>query len=177
AVQGLGHVGFHLCRLLHDAGAQLIVSDVAADRMQRAVSAFGAVPVEPEAIAGVEVEVFAPCALGGAISGATRRRLKAGVIAGAANNQLETPGDGMALHRDRVLYAPDYVINAGGLISVAWDILRRGESYDRAAVSAEVAKIGDRLDAIFKVSARTNRPPEQVADAKARQCLAVPAVA
>ncbi|MDE0372513.1 MAG: amino acid dehydrogenase [Rhodospirillales bacterium] len=175
AVQGLGHVGFHLCRLLHDAGAQLIVSDVAADRMQRAVSAFGAVPVEPEAIAGVEV--FAPCALGGAISGATRRRLKAGVIAGAANNQLETPGDGMALHRDRVLYAPDYVINAGGLISVAWDILRRGESYDRAAVSAEVAKIGDRLDAIFKVSARTNRPPEQVADAKARECLAVPAVA
>ena len=177
AVQGLGHVGFHLSRLLHDAGAQLIVSDVAADRVQRAMSAFGAVPVEPDAIAGVEAEVFAPCALGGAVNGATRRRLKAGVIAGAANNQLETPGDGMALHRDGVLYAPDYVINAGGLISVAQDILRRGEPYDRAAVGADVAGIGDRLETIFKVSARTNRPPEQVADALARECLAVPAVA
>jgi len=177
AVQGLGHVGFHPCRLLHDAGAQLIVSDVAADRMQRAVSAFGAVPVEPEAIAGVEAEVFAPCALGGAINGATRRQLKAGVIAGAANNQLETPGDGRALHRDGVLCAPDYVINAGGLMSVAQDILGRGEPYDRAAVSADVTKIGDRLDAIFRTSGRSGRPPEQVADAMARDCLAVPAVA
>jgi len=177
AVQGLGHVGFHLCRLLHDAGAQLIVSEVVADRVQRAASAFGAVPVEPEAIAGVEAEVFAPCALGGAINGATRRQLKAGVIAGAANNQLETPGDGMALHRDGVLYAPDYVINAGGLISVAQDILGRGEPYDRAAVSADVTKIGDRLDAIFRTSGRSGRPPEQVADAMARDCLAVPAVA
>lgn len=177
AVQGLGHVGFHLSRLLHDAGAQLIVSDVVADRVRRAVRAFGAVPVEPEAIAGAEAEVFAPCALGGAINAVTRRRLKAGVIAGAANNQLETPGDGMALHRDGVLYAPDYVINAGGLISVAWDILRRGEAYDRATVSVDVTKIGDRLDAIFRTSGSSDRPPGQVADAMARECLAVPAVA
>ncbi len=177
AVQGLGHVGLQLCRLLHDAGARLVVSDVAPEPVERAADEFGALAVGPDAIAGAEAEVFAPCALGGAVNRAMRSRLRARVVAGAANNQLASPEDGVALHRDGVLYAPDYVINAGGLINVAQDILYRGEPYDRAAVAAAVAGIGHRLDAIFEASARGGRPPGQVADAMARECLAVRVVA
>lgn len=177
AVQGLGHVGHQLCRLLHDAGARLVVSDVVRERVELAADEFGAEVVGPDAVAGADAEVFAPCALGGAVDRATRGRLRARVVAGAANNQLASPEDGVALHRAGVLYAPDYVINAGGLISVAQDILHRGAPYDRVAVEAAVAGIGDRLEMIFEASARGARPPEQIADAMAQECLAVPAVA
>ena len=177
AVQGLGHVGHRLCGLLHEAGARLVVSDVVTERVERAADAFGARAVGPDAIAAAEAEVFAPCALGGAVDRATRTRLRARVVAGAANNQLASPEDGVALHRAGVLYAPDYVINAGGLISVAQDILHRGAPYDRAAVEGAVAGIGDRLDMIFEAGARGARPPEQIADAMARERLTVPAAA
>ncbi len=170
AVQGLGQVGLHLCQLLHEAGARLVVSDVVADRVQQAVTRWSATSVAPDAIIGEKVDVFAPCALGGIINRETRKQLRAGVVAGAANNQLESPGDGVSLHSAGVLYAPDYVINAGGLISGSWDILRRNEPFNRTAAAETVAGIGPRLQAIFNESSR-NQSPEQVAYAMAQKRL------
>ena len=177
AVQGLGHVGFALCERLRAAGARLIVADIAPEAVARAVSELGATAADPDEIIGVEADVFAPCALGGVIDGAAARRLRAAIVAGAANNQLAAPAHGAALHRRGILYAPDYVINAGGLINISWDVLRPGELYDRAAALAEVARIGGRLADIFARGARRNRPPEEIADALARERLAPPAAA
>ena len=171
AVQGVGHVGYHLCRLLHGAGADLVVSDVSATMVARAAVEFGAATVAPDAIYDAEVDLFAPCALGGAINRDTVPRLKAAIVAGAANNQLAEPMDGRALHRRGILYAPDYVINAGGLINVSWDVLHRGEPYDRAEVLDQVARIDPVLTAIFARAAAEGRPANEVADALARDRL------
>ena len=168
AVQGVGHVGYHLCRLLHGAGADLVVSDVSATMVARAAVEFGAATVAPDAIYDPDVDLFAPCALGGAINRDTVPRLKAAIVAGAANNQLAEPMDGRALHRRGILYAPDYVINAGGLINVSWDVLHRGEPYDRAEVLDQVARIDPVLTAIFARAAAEGRPANEVADALAR---------
>ncbi len=171
AVQGLGHVGTHLCRMLHAAGAELVVTDVVPDALGRAVIELGARVMPPADIVAADVDVFAPCALGGAITADSVPRLRAGIVAGAANNQLATPDDGLALQRRGILYASDYVINAGGLINVAWDVLHRGEAYDRDRVLAEVANIGPRLRDIFARAEREGRSPHQVADAMARERL------
>ena len=177
AVQGLGHVGFNLCRLLHEAGARLVAADIADDAVRRAATAFDAVSVRPEGIAAAKADVFAPCALGGAIDARTRARLKAGAVAGAANNQLARPEDGAGLHRDGILYAPDFVINAGGLIAGSWDLLHRGEPFDRERALAAVGRIGDRLDAIFRASADCGRPPERIAEQMAAERLSRPVAA
>ncbi|MDH5589447.1 MAG: leucine dehydrogenase [Gemmatimonadota bacterium] len=118
AVQGLGHVGYYLCGDLAGEGAKLVVTDIDADRVQRVVDEFGATAVEPDAIYGVEAEVFAPCALGAVVNDDTLGRFKFDIVAGAANNQLARSQHGDALHEKGILYAPDYVINAGGLINV-----------------------------------------------------------
>ena len=177
AVQGLGHVGYNLCRLLHEDGARLVVADPAARRAARAADEFGAAVVAPEAILDADADVFAPCALGGVIDAGAPGRLKARVVAGAANNQLADAAAGEALRRRGILYAPDYVINAGGLINVSWEVLRRGEAYDRASALAEVAAIGPRLEAIFERAARRGVAPERVADEMARERLARPTAA
>jgi len=119
AVQGLGHVGMHLCRYLAKEGARLIVTDLHQDAVDRAVHEFDAVAVTPDNIYGVKADVYAPCALGGTINNRTISMLQAKIIAGSANNILATCEDGAALHKRGILYAPDYVINAGGLIKVA----------------------------------------------------------
>ncbi len=119
AVQGLGSVGSHLCRLLTDAGAHLIVTDLHDKAVEDAVRQFGAMAVAPDEIYEVEADVYAPCALGGTINDATLPRLKAWIVAGSANNPLATASHGDDLRRRGILYAPDYVINAGGLITVA----------------------------------------------------------
>lgn len=172
AVQGLGSVGFELCRLLHAAGARLIVADIAAAPVERAVAAFGAAAVAPEAIMEAQADVFAPCALGGVLDDAAARRMKAGAVAGAANNQLADAGAGRTLHGRGILYAPDYVINAGGVINASWEVARRSETYDRAAALAAVAGIEDRLGAIFTRAAAQDTPPERVADEMVRERLA-----
>lgn len=164
AVQGLGHVGYALCGMLRAAGARLVVADVDADRAARAAAEFDARAVAPEEIFAAGADVFAPCALGGAVNRRTRGLIEAAVVAGAANNQLAAPEDGRALHRRGILYAPDYVINAGGLMNVSWDVLRPGEPYDRARALADTARIGASLDSIFAASARRGLPPEAVAD-------------
>ena len=141
AVQGLGHVGYHLCKLLSEEGAQLIVTDIEPDLVQRVVKEFKALAVSPEAIYGVESDVFSPCALGAVINDATLPQMKCTIIAGSANNELECHVHGELLSQKNILYAPDYVINAGGLIDVYYE----GPNYDVKEVKDHVERIYDTL--------------------------------
>ena len=117
-VQGLGNVGYHLCAFLHEEGARLTVTDIDEERIARVRDDFGAQVVGADEIYAVEADVFAPCALGAVVNDDTLKVLKVKIVAGAANNQLAEARHGEELHRRQVLYAPDYVINAGGLINV-----------------------------------------------------------
>lgn len=173
AVQGTGHVGYHLCRMLRSAGADLVVTDVSEQALERVVVEFGAQAVTPDAIYDSPADVFAPCALGGAINKDTVSRLRVAIVAGAANNQLAEPADGIALHRRGILFAPDYVINAGGLINVSWDVLHRGEPYDGDATLAEVSKIDGTLTALFERASAEGQPTHVIADKMARDRLRV----
>jgi leucine dehydrogenase len=122
-VQGVGHVGYYLCEDLAAEGAKLTVTDIDAERVQRVVDEFGAASVDPEAVYDVEADIFAPCALGAVVNDDTIERFKFDVIAGGANNQLARSDlHGPALMQRDILYAPDYVINAGGLINVYGEI-------------------------------------------------------
>lgn len=168
-VQGLGKVGLPLCRLLFQEGAALVVADVDADRVARVVDEFGATPVAPEAIHRVPADAFAPCALGGILNRDTIPELMAAVVAGSANNQLASPADGWALHRRGILYAPDYVANAGGLIYLAVSQIE-GES-DRSRIVAGVRGIGDTLRQIFSRAERDELPTAVIADRLAEERL------
>src|SRR5690606_21902768 len=118
AVQGVGHVGYHLCSHLAAEGAKLIVTDIDEEKVQRVVRDFDAEAVAPDRIYGVDAEIFAPCALGAVVNDETIPQFKFQIIAGAANNQLAEERHGTELMRRGILYAPDYAINAGGLINV-----------------------------------------------------------
>lgn len=170
AVQGVGGVGYHLARLLAAEGARLFVADVRAAASERVADEFGATAIAVEDIVAHEVEIFAPCALGAILNAQSIPQLKAKVVAGAANNQLATDRDGMALHAAGVLYAPDYVINAGGIINVFHEY--HGAASE-AQVSAAIALIPGRLTDIFECSRRENRPTNQIADELARARIAV----
>lgn len=168
AVQGLGNVGFDLCRALHEAGASLIVTDMAAERVQKAESLFGAKAVSLHDIYSVDTDIFAPCALGAILNDESIPLLKAKVIAGCANNQLALPRHGQMLHDAGILYAPDYAINAGGIINVCYEYLGTlSGGYDREKAFAHIAHIPDTLAEIFAKSRATNRPTHEVADALA----------
>ncbi len=169
AVQGVGHVGANLCQLLHDAGAKLIIADVNHDNLNAVSSAYPVEIVAPAEILFSDVDVLAPCALGNVFSSATIPQLKTKVIAGAANNQLSTVADGAMLTECEILYAPDYVINAGGIISVSHEY--HGDSSEEK-VRADVAKIPQRLHAIFDEAASTGRPTNELADELARRLIA-----
>ena len=170
AVQGLGHVGMYLCEELFNLGASLVVADINPARVSEAQMRFGAVGVSVDDILTQAVDVVAPCALGGAISEYVARYIKAGIVAGAANNQLLTPEAGRILGERGVLYAPDYVINAGGIIMVQGEL--SGDN-DTAVVTAKVDAIGGRLDAIFARAARDNVITNEVADTMAKDKLRV----
>lgn len=165
AVQGLGSVGWNLCRYLHDDGAQLIVTDIDKAAVTRAVETFGATAVPSEEIYGVQAEVFAPCALGAIINDETLKVLKTSVVAGSSNNQLAEPRHGLELHNRGILYAPDYVINAGGVINISHE----GPDYDKARAFKHVAKIHDTLTEIFKRSAAAGVPTFEAADRLAEE--------
>lgn len=146
AVQGLGNVGLELCRRLHAAGASLVVADLDRARLALVQERFGAMAARPEEIHRLAADVYAPCALGGVLSEATIPELAARIVAGSANNQLAGPEDGARLAARGILYAPDYVINAGGIVNVAAEI---GGRYDREAVTRKVCAIADTLAEIF----------------------------
>ncbi|MFC5540291.1 MAG: Glu/Leu/Phe/Val dehydrogenase dimerization domain-containing protein [Bacilli bacterium] len=154
AVQGLGNVAYHLCKHLHEEGAKLIVTDINQDRVKRAVDEFGAEAVEPEDIYKQEVDIFSPCALGAIINDETIPQLKAKVIAGSANNQLKESRHGQILHEKGIVYAPDYVINAGGVINVADELY----GYNRERAMKRVEMIYDSLTKIFRMSKEENIP-------------------
>jgi leucine dehydrogenase len=145
AVQGVGKVGYHLVKHLVEAEAEVIVADVDVDAVARAVNELGVDTADPDKIHAVACDVFAPCALGGSIRDDTLPELKCSVVAGSANNQLERPEHGRALHELGILYAPDYVINAGGLINVA-DELR---GYDERRALERVRGIYRSLREVF----------------------------
>lgn len=163
AIQGVGNVGYRLARHLHEAGATLWVTDLHQPAVDRAVVEFGATPVAMEAIHALEVDVFAPCALGAVLNERSIPQIKARVIAGAANNQLAKPRDGLRLLEHGLLYAPDYVINAGGIIDIHYE----GPGYDEAQVHAHLQRIGVTLGEIFTRSSATGRPSGEIADAMA----------
>jgi leucine dehydrogenase len=118
AVQGVGHVGYYLCENLAAEGASLIVTDISDDKVARCVEDFGAEAVKADEIYAVDADIFAPCALGAIVNEKTLPQLKVKIIAGAANNQLAKHENAKAVQEADILYAPDYVINAGGLINV-----------------------------------------------------------
>jgi leucine dehydrogenase len=168
AVQGAGGVGYHLCGMLADAGATLSVADVRAAAVEQVCDEFKARPVAVEDILALETDVLAPCALGAVLNLQSIPRLRARIIAGAANNQLAQGQDGQALPAAGILYAPDYVINAGGIISVAREYQGGGTA---AQVVADIQGIPARLTEIFERARRENRPTNAVADEMARARL------
>lgn len=170
AVQGLGHVGLHLCRLLHGEGARLVVTDLRPATMERAADEFGALPVAAEAIYDTDAEVFAPCALGGVINDGTVERLKARIVAGSANNQLAEDRHGARLAERGILYAPDYVINAGGLINIHHERDPRG--YDRERAFAHVGRIEQTLADLFARAAASGIATHTAADRMAADRMA-----
>jgi leucine dehydrogenase len=168
AVQGTGNVGAGLCSLLAQAGAKLIIADIDPARRNVLAAVHGATVVDVAEIAGVQADVFAPCALGGALNNLTIPLLKAKVVCGGANNQLATAADGAALLARGITYAPDYVVNAGGIINVAAEYL--GETTRQ--VRGRVHRIGARLHTILDQASRENLPVHVVADRMAQQIIA-----
>lgn len=169
AVQGLGKVGLTLCRLLAQERARLVVADVDPERVACAVEQLGAIAVDPQAIHRADADAFAPCALGGVLNRRTILELNACVVAGSANNQLASPADGWTLHRRGILYAPDYVANAGGLVCLAVGQIE--SQPDRAIIAARVRGIGNTLRRVFDRARREDLPTALVADRIAEQRL------
>ncbi|MHB1544173.1 MAG: Glu/Leu/Phe/Val dehydrogenase dimerization domain-containing protein [Gammaproteobacteria bacterium] len=168
AIQGVGHVGLHLARLLRKEKAQVFVTDIHADRVQRAVEEYGCEAVTGDQIYDLKVDVFAPCALGGSINPETLPRLRCKIVAGSANNQLATPECGTELDRRGILYTPDYALNAGGLINVALEI----EGYQRELAERRVNAIYDIIKKIFEHAAARGIPTWKAADAIAEERIA-----
>jgi leucine dehydrogenase len=176
AIQGLGHVGRELAQLLNQQGAELIVTDIHGQAVEWAVRELGARAVLPEAIYDAEVDVFAPCALGAILDDQAIPRLKAKVVAGSANNQLAEDRHGDVLRARGILYAPDYVINAGGLIYVSGDAACHGPAcFDHDAALARVAGIHDTLMAIFQRAEADGLATSAAADRLAEERFEKPA--
>lgn len=168
AVQGVGHVGYHLCKELHAAGAKLSVADVDPLKAERAQREFKAEIVPLDKIFEIECDVIAPCALGSALNDQTIPRIRARIVAGAANNQLALPRHGDDLHARGLLYAPDYAINAGGLINVAQEVV----GYDPQKAREKTMKIYDTIYEIADRSAKTGTPTYRIADMLVEEKLA-----
>lgn len=168
AIQGVGHVGEALARLLHAAGARLIVADVDSSRVARVAVALGAEVASSAQVLAAHADIFAPCALGGVFHAGSVGVVRARVICGAANNQLATPADGERLAQRGILYAPDYVVNAGGIINVAGEYL----GWAPEAVAARVEATGERLAAVLDHAEAQDLPPHAAADRLARAAIA-----
>jgi leucine dehydrogenase len=170
AIQGAGNVGAHLADKLHAAGAKLVIADLNEAAARRVAERTGARVVATNEIFDVEADVFAPCALGGAVSAETLPRLRPRIVAGAANNVLASPEVGVELFKRGVLYAPDYVINGGGIINVAGEIraLEAGEAFDPAWVETKLDRLMETLAEVLDRSAAERRPPHEVANEIAR---------
>ncbi len=167
SVQGLGHVGYYLCEYLHKEGAKLIVTDINQNNLDRVVNDFDATPVAPDGIYQQAVDVYAPCALGAVINDTTLPLLNTKIVAGAANNQLAEDRHGIELLKKGILYAPDYVINAGGIINVSFE-----NNYNREVAYDKVSCIYQTLEDIFSQADKEDKATNIVADEMARAKVA-----
>ncbi|HEY8393292.1 MAG TPA: Glu/Leu/Phe/Val dehydrogenase dimerization domain-containing protein [Thermaerobacter sp.] len=169
AIQGLGHVGYHLARLLREAGAELIVTDIDPERAERAAREFDARVVPPDTVYDAECDIFAPCALGAILNDETISRLRCRIVAGSANNQLAEPRHAAELERRGIVYAPDYVINGGGVIHVAEETAPGG--YNRERAFAKVATIYDKVRAVLRIAREEGITTAEAADRLAERRL------
>ncbi len=167
-VQGLGRVGYHLCKHLAEEGARLSVADIEDERVRKAVTEFGATAVAPDDVYGIDADIFSPCALGAVINDDTLDTLKVDIVAGSANNQLAETRHGGALHDRGIVYAPDYVISAGGICSVYGEL----EGWTAAQSMEKAGGIYDSLLQIFEHAREENIPTSQAADSVARRRIA-----
>jgi len=165
AIQGLGHVGYYLAKHLHEEGAKLIVTDIHEDVIKRVVDEMGAKVVGCEEIFGVDADIFAPCAMGAVINDETIPQFKFRIIAGAANNILKEDRHGDKLHELGILYAPDYVINSGGVINVADEL--EGYNYERAL--AKIEMVYDNVAKVIEIAKRDKIPTYKAADRMAEE--------
>lgn len=165
AVQGLGHVGYALCQHLSKAGAKLVVADINTGAVKRAEAELGASAHNPDTIHAADVDIFAPCALGGVINEKSVGDIKAGIVGGAANNQLSTSEMGEALRARDILYCPDYVINAGGIINVAAEL---SGDFNPEWVEGKLDGITQTLIDILADSKSKNLATNLIADEMAR---------
>lgn len=168
SIQGVGKVGYNLCKYLSKEGAKLIVSDYVQDRIDRVKKEFGAESVGKDDIYSVKCDVFSPCAIGAIINDETIGQFKCPIIAGSANNQLAEPRHGDKLHEMGILYAPDYVINAGGLINVYNELTK----YSEERATNIVLKIYDNVKKVIEISKRDNIPTYIAADRVAEERIA-----
>ena len=167
-VQGAGKVAVALCRYLHAEGARLVITDIDEGKVKRAVEEFGATPVAPDVIYDQPGDIYAPCALGATINDDTLPRLKVQLIAGAANNQLAEERHGIELEKRGLLYAPDYVINSGGLINVYGEL----ERWPQERAQRKAQEIYDAILKIFAIASRDGIPSFQAADRLAEERIA-----
>jgi leucine dehydrogenase len=174
AVQGLGHVGMELCRILHESGARLIVADIDERKAKAAADAFGAKAVSVQEILAAKCDVLAPCALGGILSFSTILRIQARLICGAANNQLDTIECARRLQGRGITYAPDFIVNAAGICSVASEILGID---DPAWVKAKIMGLGQTLCEVLEHSRKTRESTAVVAERIARSRIGTRAAA
>jgi leucine dehydrogenase len=165
SLQGCGNVGYHLAKALHEAGAKLVVTDIDPERVKRVVAEFGAVLLAPDDIYAVRADIFAPCALGAVINDKTIPQLRVEIVAGAANNQLQDERHGDELHRRGILYVPDYVANAGGVINVYSELA--GWSSARAFRKAD--EIYDTVLRVLTIAKQDGLPTHEAADRLAEQ--------
>jgi leucine dehydrogenase len=167
AIQGCGKTGYHLAQELNAANAKLVVADVDAKMAARVVDDFGATAVAPQEIFGVRADVFAPCALGGVINDQTIPQLQVEIVAGAANNQLLEDRHADVLHERGILFTPDYVSNAGGVMSGCRELLSWNTEQTFKAVDA----IYDKVLKVLDLARENNVPPARMADRMAREIL------
>ena len=167
AVQGLGSVGFAVAEHLHAAGAELLVSDLDMGRTQLAVEQFDAHPVTHDALLGTPCDIFSPCGMGAILNGHSVTQLRCAAVAGSANNQLTNLQVADQLEGRGILYAPDYVINAGGLIHAA--LTHQGQ--ESSVITAHLSKIGARLTEIYAHAQAEKRSPAQVAEMLAQKLV------
>ncbi len=168
AIQGLGHVGFDLARRLVTAGAEVRAADMSAQRLERAERELGVQPMPIDEVMGADVDVLAPCALGGVLNRESIPAIRAGIVAGAANNQLRHDSDADRLADRGILYCPDFLINAGGIIDVHY---QRSDG-DRRNLEAHIAGIANRLDEVMQRSDNSHRSTAVIAEELARELLA-----
>ncbi|MNN61998.1 Leucine dehydrogenase [compost metagenome] len=167
AIQGLGNVGFALAEQLHAAGAELLVSDIDPGKVQLAMEQLGAHPIANEALLSTPCDILAPCGLGGVLNSHSVAQLRCAAVAGSANNQLTNLSVADQLEGRGILYAPDYVINSGGLIYVV--LKHRGD--ELSSITGHLSQIRSRLTEVFAHAQAEKRSPARVADELAERLL------